>query len=337
MDASRATELALLATAAAVALFLALPYLSPILAAILLAYLLGVPHRWLSAYVGTRPAAVALIFGTVALVLVPFVLLFTVVATGVADLLEVLRGDLQRVGDAELTGFLTSLFEAEPLGGTSVRELLRNVDLAALFPTLMDTLGGVSAAVVDLTIVLFVLFSLLTGYDRLVSWLAAVVPLESSVRSELFDRADDLLYAVLVGQVVVAIVDGALVGLGLLLTGFADVLFWTILSMFLGLIPLVGTTVVWVPASAYLALTGSVPAGVLLFLYGLVVIGAVDNALRSLIGASEAGLSPALFLLGIFGGFGLVGPVGLFFGPIALGMAKIVFETFELDRDAPAG
>ena len=327
MDRQRATELVLITATTLVALLLVLPYLSVILAAILLAYLLGPPHRFLAQYVGKGVGAAALLLGTIFVVMIPFVLLFNVVRTGIADLLDTIRTELAGIADATLVDFVESLFGTGPIVETPTEDFLQSVDVASFLPLVLDAAGSLSEAFVSLTILLFLVYYLLARGDRLLAWLGSVIPLSPSVRSDLYTKADDLLYAVIVGQFAIAVADGVLVGLGLFLTGFSDVIFWTVLSMFLALIPLIGTMVIWIPAAAYLVITGSVVPGALLFAYGVVIVGSVDNVLRPFVGASEAGLSPAVFILGVFSGIALIGVMGVFFGPIALGMVKITYET----------
>lgn len=327
MDASRAVELALLAAATIVLVLFFLPFLSAILTAILLAYLLGVPHRWLAQYVGERLAAVAVILSGLVVLVLPFLLLLNVVLAGLDELQATIQENLDTINEMGLDGLLGALFGGDQPIQVPTAESIRDVDIGAVVPIVLDTVGGISSAFVVLSVIVFLTYYLLSAGDRLLGWLGTVFPVASDVQSELYSRADNLMYAVIVGQFAIAVVTGLLTGLGLFLTGFDDVIFWTVLCLFLALVPLIGTMIVWVPAAGYLFLAGDVVPGALLFAYGAVVIGAADNVLRPFVGASQANLSPAIFILGVFSGLTVLGPIGVFFGPIAIGMAKIVYET----------
>lgn len=338
MDADRWFQVALLAVAGLLTFMLLRPYLSVILAAILLAYLLSAPYEWLAPRVGDRAAALGLIVWTLFVLLVPFVLLVDVVLRGLGDLLAALREN-GGLGEFEgVEGLLGSIFGIDFQEGDSIVELLRQGEVLDLAQTALDAVGGVSEAFVHLTILLFVWYYLLKDGDRLVAWIGDVLPLSPEVRSDLTRRADEVLYVVVVGNFVVAVVDGLLVGLGLWVVGFSDAVFWTFISVFLALIPLVGTMLVWVPAAAYLVLVGEAVPGVLLFLYGFVVVGAVDELLRPFLGAPDVGLEPAIFVVGVLTGLTLFGVVGLFYGPVLLVMTKVVYETLGKDlQSAGAG
>jgi predicted PurR-regulated permease PerM len=336
MDAERGFQVALLAVTVSLLFLLFRPYVTAILAAVLLAYLLDTPYDLLAPRLGDRLAALAVIAGTVLAVLVPFVLVITVVIEGVDDLLG-------RIGDPdgptsveELQALLDSVFASDLEDVSSLVELLQRGEVVDLARTAIDTFGGLSAALIHLTILLFVLYYLLKDGDRFVAWLGEVVPLSPDIQADLYESADKLLYAVVIGNFAVAVADGTLVALALWVVGFPDILFWVFVCIFLALIPLVGTMLVWVPASVYLVLVGDVVAGGFLFLYGFLVVGTVDNLLRPFVGAPEVGLEPGIFVIGVLTGLSLFGVMGVFFGPILLVMSKVVIETLgsELQQSA---
>jgi len=334
MDAERGFELLLLSIAGLVTALLLSQYLNVVLAAVLLAYLLGPPSRRLAPRIGERPAAISLIVATTVLVLVPFVLLVRVVVTGMADIADRVGGDGGLGAVDDLLG--------QVYGGTfdleeSLLQLVRDGQAGELAAMVLEAIGGVMTAVTSLTILVLLTYALLTEGDALLAWVGSQVPLASSVWQRLLDRADKLLYAVVIGNVVIAVVDGTMVGVGLFIAGFDSVVFWTFMAIFTALIPIVGSMIVWVPAAGYLLATGEYVTGGFLLVYGGIGIGVVDNVLRSYVGAQEAGLNPALFIVGIFSGLALIGPMGLFFGPIALAMAKHVFEVVGETGAAPAG
>lgn len=331
MDARRAFQVALLALTGLLAFLLLVQYLTVILGAVLLAYLLIWPHRWIAPYVGERPAAIGLIVLTTVVLVIPFVLLVSVVVTGLSDLAGTVLGEESAANLATVNDLLQEVYGSDFDVESTLTQYLRDGQVGDILQTLLGTIGGAMAAFISLTILGLLTYSLLVSGDDLLEWAGEQVPLPPEEWAELVDRANKLLYAVVVGNVVIAVVDGSLVGLGLFITGFSGVLFWTFIAMFMALIPLVGSTIVWVPAAVYLVLTDNVLAGILLFVYGGLVIGAVDNLLRSYVGAREADLDPALFIVGVFSGLALLGPMGLFFGPIALAMVKYVVEIVGSD------
>lgn len=109
------------------------------------------------------------------------------------------------------------------------------------------------------------------------------------------------------------------------------------LTFALSLLPLIGASIVWIPVVAYLAVTGQTAAAVGLTVYGAVVVSGSDNVVRPLAMRRDARLNPALLVVGIFGGIAVFGFLGLFVGPVVLGLAKTVAELLAANRDGARG
>ncbi|WP_159900266.1 AI-2E family transporter [Salinirussus salinus] len=331
MDAERGFQLVLLAIAVVLVFLLLRPFLSVILGAILLAYLLSAPYDWLAPRVGERIAAISLILATLSTLLVPVVLLTSFVFQGVNELQRAIgQGDTVTEVDG-VRALLEEVFGIQIEEGMSAVELLRQGDVLELAQSAVGTFGGISEVFVHLTVLLFTWYYLMKDGDRLLSWMGNVAPMPEETQTRLVTRVNELMYFVVVGNFAVAVVDGLLVALGLLVLGFDNVIFWAFVSVFLALIPLVGSMLVWVPAATYLVILGNVTAGIGLFIYGFLVVGSVDNVLRPFLGAPEIGLDPGLFVIGVLAGLSLFGAVGIFYGPVLLVLAKAVTEIVGRD------
>lgn len=323
MNAKRATLLLLAALAVGLVVVLLRPYLQFVLAAVVLAYALSPLQRRLAPRVGSRVSAAALIVVAVVAVILPFAFVLAVVvqqATAVTGMLESLGEALGSV-QAALREFGVTVRVADVVGGIGGEDVTGRV-----LGTVLGLFGGLSAASIGVLVTLFLLYYLLVDGDDLVRWVREVVPLPGDTVDALLVDLDRLMWAVLVGNVAVAVVQGVLTGVGLVVVGFPSAVFWTVVTVFLALLPVVGAPVVWVPASVYLVAADRPLAAAFVFAWGAVVVGLADNYLRPVIGGHEAQLNPGLFVVGIFGGLAAFGFMGVFFGPIALGAAKTVLE-----------
>lgn len=108
------------------------------------------------------------------------------------------------------------------------------------------------------------------------------------------------------------------------------------LIAFFALIPLIGTSIIWVPASFYLMVNGYFSQnywilwkGIGLLLYGIFIIATIDNILLAKIVTVKTNVSPIIVILGVIGGISLFGIVGIFIGPILLPLLLTYFETFK--------
>ncbi len=327
---SRRFLFALAGVVAVLSLLIVLPYLQFVLFAVLLAYVLDPVNDRLARRFGSTIAAATTMLLATAVILVP-VGLALVTALRQADSV------VERV----------QALDAETIAGEVTRRTGIEVEVEMVVSSLSDVaenglrgaagnvvtiVGGIPELLIGLTVFGFVLFYLLRDGDRLVGWLRGVLPLEPALREELFAHFDRLMWAGIVGTAVVAFVQALLTVLAFVPLGFGNVAFWFVITFVLSLLPLVGASVVWVPAVGFLALVGQPVAAGALLVYGAVVISGSDNVLRPLIVNRGAALNPATIVLGIFGGVAVFGVVGLFFGPIVLGMLKIVVELLVRDE-----
>ena len=100
------------------------------------------------------------------------------------------------------------------------------------------------------------------------------------------------------------------------------------------LIPFVGTMLVWLPAAIYLMATGHLWKGIILIIWGSVVVGTIDNIIRPLVIGSRVELHPLLLLFSLLGGLQVFGFIGIFIGPVVISViaALITLLREELPR-----
>jgi len=199
--------------------------------------------------------------------------------------------------------------------------------VGGLLGGVLGVLGGIPGFLVGTVVFLFTLFYLLRDGDRFVRWLRRAAPLDPSTADTIVARTDALLWAAVVGNVAVAGVQAVLTVVGFLFLGVENIVFWGVATFVLSLLPIIGASIVWVPAVGYLLLVGRVPAAIALLVYGTVVISGSDNLVRPLVMQRGTDLNAAVLVLGIFGGVSLFGFVGLFIGPVILGLAKTLVDV----------
>nr|WP_256558521.1 AI-2E family transporter [Halomicroarcula marina] len=313
---------------------LAMQFFQAIVLGGLLAYLVAPVNSRLSRRLGDTGGALVTTLGTIVVVLAPLALLLAVaveqavaVAQGVElpNFADVLAVVIQWFGTS---GDLSTL-----LG--SVGDAFRTA-IGGLLGRVVRLIGGVTAFLVGVVVFLFTFYYLLRDGDDFVEWVRAAIPFDEATTDELVDRTDHLLWAAVVGNVIVAGVQALLTVLGFLVLGFDNLVFWGVVTFGLSMLPLIGASIIWIPAVVYLAAVGDVVAAAGLAIYGAVIVSGSDNFIRPLAMQRGAQLNPALIVIGIFGGVVLFGFLGLFIGPVVLGLAKTLVELLVADRtDAP--
>jgi len=304
--------------------FIALPVLEFVLLSVILAYVLYPLHRRLRTYLGSFLSAILLIAASVVAVIVP-----------VAYILYVFAQDLERVQGGE-TGLEIGTVEARILELTGAEvDIITSLEAVTegLFEIFFGGITGVISTALRMSIgtalVLFLVFYLLRDGDEFVRWVEDLSPLPIRDTKHLFRQVNKTMWGSVIGHTFAAIVQAIIAGMGLWLAGIPNVLFWTVVMAILAFLPLIGAFLVWAPAAGYLIIIDEMIPGVFLFVYGVTIVSMIDYYARPLVIDQSARLNPGVILIGVFGGLYTFGFVGLFVGPILIGILVATLETLK--------
>ncbi|WP_416839904.1 AI-2E family transporter [Haloferax sp. DFSO52] len=328
---SRSFLLLLLILFGTLSVFFVLPFLQPVLLGALLAYLVYPVNRRLTPRLGRTAGSTVTMLATITVIVVPLLFILGAAASQAATLL---RGaelpDSEALDAFAQDQFGTNAPTVESLSGPVSNAV--QTGIGGLLGDIGGILGGISAFLVGAFILLFTLFFLLRDGDKFIAWLRTVVPLDTDTTDELFERTNDLLWAAVIGNVIVAAVQAILTVLGFLVIGFDNLIFWGVTTFILSLLPVIGASIVWIPAVIYLVFVGSIPEAVGLLIYGTFIISGSDNIIRPLAMERGAKLNSGILILSIFGGVAVFGFIGLFVGPVVFGLTKTIVELLAGNR-----
>jgi len=181
----------------------------------------------------------------------------------------------------------------------------------------------------QLFVVMFIFFFSLRDGERAIEYLKSLSPLQTETQEKFLKQFKDITYSVLVGQVIVGIIQGLIAGLGYWIFGVENALILTALTMLVGIIPLIGPWLVWVPVNVYLFASGHSGAGLGLLIYGLIVISWLDTIIRPLIVSRRTQMNSAIVIIGMIGGLFVFGILGLIIGPLVLAYVLLVIELYR--------
>jgi predicted PurR-regulated permease PerM len=186
--------------------------------------------------------------------------------------------------------------------------------------------------VIRLGIMLYLLFFLLRDGKALAAAIRDAIPLRGEQKAALFTRFADVVRATVKGGILVAMAQGTLGGIAFWFLGIHAALLWAVLMAFLSLIPAIGATLVWLPVAIYFLATGAIWQGIGLILYGVLVIGLVDNLLRPFLVGKGSKLPDYVVLISTLGGIEVFGLNGFVIGPLIAAMFMVSWEIFSTSR-----
>jgi predicted PurR-regulated permease PerM len=181
-------------------------------------------------------------------------------------------------------------------------------------------------------IMLYMLFFFLRDGSALGRRMMDTLPLEGDIKRDLSGKFITVIRATVKGNIVVAMVQGALGGLIFWILDIHAPVLWGTLMAFLSLLPAIGAAIVWLPVAIYFVATGAVLNGLLLAAFGVLVIGLVDNVLRPLLVGKDTKLPDYVVLLSTIGGMALFGLNGFVIGPVIAAMFIAAWDLFSVSR-----
>jgi len=155
-----------------------------------------------------------------------------------------------------------------------------------------------------------------------------IVPFPPEITQLFMDKIDIMIKAMFKGNFVIAIVTGLAMGLVLWIAGVPFVMFFTLASMFLSLVPMIGVSLVAWPVGIILIVNGNVWQGVFVIVTFLVFVANIDTILRPHLIPKGAQLNPALVILSVLGGLGVMGLIGALYGPVVMILLVTSIEVY---------
>jgi predicted PurR-regulated permease PerM len=323
-----------------------LPFYGAVLWAIVVAVIFTPVYRRLLASMNGRQSLAAAV--TVLLIIAIVILPLAMVATSLAQEASSLFAKIQS-GEYNFGSYLQRILDALPAWATGLIQRFNLTDFSGLRDQLKDGLmkGGQVLApqalslgmntfdfVIRFGIMLYLLFFLLRDGRALAERIREAIPLQGEQKAALFTRFADVLRATVKGGILVAMAQGALGGIAFWFLGIHAALLWGVLMAFLSLIPAIGATLVWLPVAIYFLATGAMWQGIGLILYGVLVIGLVDNVLRPFLVGKDTKLPDYVVLISTLGGIEVFGLNGFVIGPLIAAMFMVSWEIFSVSRRA---
>jgi predicted PurR-regulated permease PerM len=224
---------------------------------------------------------------------------------------------------------IQSHFGMEGIGNSAaIMENIKSLG-KSITNSLSAGITNIAAALVDFIFMLFAVFFFLKDGAGFLSRIREYLPFSEDDKNRLISRVKDMVISTVYGGVLIAVIQGILSGIAFYFLGIESPVLWACATIVMSFLPLIGTSAVWGPASAYLFIQGSYGKGIILILYGVFVIGMVDNILRPIIISGRTKMPTLAVFFSVLGGIKLFGLIGFIMGPLVLALFISIFEIFR--------
>ena len=304
----RAAILLLLSGLAVVVLIY--PFLSGLLGALVLTVVAAPFYHRLRARRHPRLAAALVVVAAVILVVAPGAVLLLIALDQLPEAVRWVeqsglrdRIDTIQIGGAHVGGRIAAMAD------TALSWLSRQV---------LNLAGGMIATTINLVIAIFGLYYLLLSGETLWQRVRDALPFSSQSAERLRERFRSVTHATIVGTLAIAALQGTVAGVAFWLVGLPHPLVWGGLTAFGAVVPIIGSGLVWLPATVVLIVMRRYEDALALAAIGAIVVANVDNVVRPLVYRRVSRIHPMITLVGAFAGIRYFGPLGVLFGPLGL-------------------
>jgi predicted PurR-regulated permease PerM len=185
----------------------------------------------------------------------------------------------------------------------------------------------------DLFVMTLAMFYLYRDGHIYVERFREVLPFTTKNRNRIVGKGRAVIFASVTSSLVTALAHGFFGTILFLLLGVKAAVFWGVTMGFFSFIPILGSTVVWVPISVSLMVTGPVARGLALLALCAAEVLIVDTVLRPLLINEGSSLSGLVTFIAVIGGIEAFGLLGVILGPIVATMVEILLEVYSPSRN----
>jgi predicted PurR-regulated permease PerM len=198
--------------------------------------------------------------------------------------------------------------------------------LARLLPKILgvtlDTAALISA-------MYFILFFMLVNGRYMEDSLYEYIPLKDGNVDSIGNEVKKMVVANTIGIPLIAFIQGVVGLIGYVIIGIPDPLLWFVATCLTAMLPIVGAALIYVPLTVMLLMQGEMGKGIIMGLWGFILIGLVDNLFRFMLNKKLGDIHPLITVFGVIVGIKLFGFIGLIFGPLLISLFILLLKIYS--------
>jgi len=292
------------------------PFITAILWSILLAYMFSPLYKWLNKRIKSPNVSASLVL--IIFFIMGGIVMFFLLNTLVSEAVEI--KNFIKVSESYFNlvniNFLPSLI-------SKATDYLIN--------TTSNFVISIPGRVLNIMVSLFVMFYLLTQGEEFLKNLKDRIPLEDKQKDYLIGKFAETVHALIFGLLVTGIIQAIVIGIAFYIFNVGSPILFAIIVLIFAILPAVGVPLIWIPAVIIKFLAGNYTDALGILLVGILIITPIEAILKPHLIGKKSSLHPLAILIGVIGGVGLMGFVGMVYGPlillIAINLIKFIEET----------
>lgn len=296
-------------------------------------------HEMLLKYVKKRIfSSTLIILIIISLVVIPSMFLLMMLSEQVYDLygrvhLSISQDILKDIGNLPIVDKFFVFFNVEKFDlGERIISYFKATSMTA-FSSLTSIVSFPVNFVIKFFLMMLILFFLFKDAYNLEGAIYRILPFPDDLEMNIVSKMKSVIYVLMLGNLFIMLLQGFMVGLGLFISGVSTPLVWGTLAAILSLIPVIGTTLIWLPASIYLYFTGNYGMAIFVACWCFSWYMILENLVKPVIFGDKLNFHPLLFFFLLLGSIQAFNLPGVIIGPIILSLFYSFWEIYKILDD----
>ena len=304
------------------------PILLSILFGLLLAFIFDPLYDWLSKKIKSKnlSASIMLVF-LLLMIILPVWFLTPIL---IEQSFKIFQSTLQIDFVTPLKNLFPTFFASEQFT-TQISSVVSSFTIKtanSITNSFTNVLLNLPAISLHILVVLFTFFFALRDRDKLADYIKSLLPFPKDIENKLFRYSSEITKSVIYGAVLIGILQGFVAGAGFFIFSVPNALFLTLLAVVAGVLPVIGTAIIWVPVFIFMLIAGNNPGAWGVFAFGM-ASSWIDNILRPLFISKMTKIHSGIVLISMIGGAFFFGVLGFVIGPLVVAYLLIILELYR--------
>jgi len=180
-------------------------------------------------------------------------------------------------------------------------------------------------------LMILIIYYMFRDGGRLKDYLIQLIPVPREQLEKVASKFQEMGRAVIFGNGMSGIIQGTLGGFGFYLFDHPSPFLWGTVLTFMAFLPIVGASIVFVPATVIIFVQGKIATGVAFLAYNLLYSSITEYLVKPRVIGKGMQMNSLLVFIGILGGLKLFGILGIIYGPLIITIFLTLAEIYRLE------
>jgi len=178
-------------------------------------------------------------------------------------------------------------------------------------------------------LMILIIYALLKDGHRLKEYIIQLAPLSKEQLEKLEYKFQEMAKAIIIGNGISGIIQGIMGSIGFFMFGLGSPILWGSIIAFMAFLPIVGASIIFVPATFILMIQGKTKFAIMFFLYNLTYSSITEYFIKPKVIGQGMKMNSILVFIGVVGGIKLFGIMGIIYGPLIITIFLTMAEIYR--------